>query len=324
MIYLISLCAFVLIMLILNRLMLLLTSRERHMKRRMNEVLGQPVQQFTDDSGYEGAARSRQLSWRERVPLQDLAKNNKSLEEMQQKLSRAGIPLKVEEYLGIMAFSGLFGIALGLYLFHVLWMALVIGLVGLLLPFAWVNYCYRQRIARIENQLLDVVVMMASSLRAGHSFMQAMELVARETQPPLATELQRVLRETRVGVTLEDALEGLLQRVESSELELLVSGVLIQRQVGGNLAEILDTIANTLEKRVKMRGRIRVLTAQGRISTWVIAIIPFVLAFVVFGSHPEMGAVLLQEPIGVFMLVMSAIMLVAGIYLIRKVVNIDA
>lgn len=321
MIWLITILAFLLIVLVMNRLVMLLTSRDRKMHQRMQSTLGQPIVRNSDDGE---ASDERRISPRKyRLPWKDLADNNPYLDNLKERLTRAGVPLKVGEYLAITSVTGVFCAVLGMAFFHNLVMALLSGAGGLLIPGVWVGLIYRQRIASIEGQLLDAAVMMASSLRAGHSFMQALELVSREMPPPLSTEFSRVLRENRIGVSLEEALENLIARAESSELELMVSGILVQRQVGGNLAEILDIIADTLEKRVKMRGRIRVLTAQGRLSTWVIALLPIGLGIFIFGSHPEMLKLMLSEPSGVLMLIMGSILLVLGIFAVRKVVNID-
>lgn len=322
MIWLITSLAFLLIVLVMNRLVMLLTSRERRIQQRMQTTLGQPIRMDTDGGGTSGNER-KQGSWTARLPWKDALKDSQYLESLKERLSKAGIPLKTGEYLAIVAVTGLFCLVLGLGFFHNLFIALLTGMGGLFLPGIWVGTIYRQRVASIEGQLLDAAIMMASSLRAGHSFMQAMELVSREMPAPLSVEFNRVMREVRVGVSLEEALENLVSRVESSELELMVSGILIQRQVGGNLAEILDTIADTLDKRVKMRGRIRVLTAQGRLSTWVVSLLPIGLGVFIFGTHPEMLKLMLSEPSGVAMLVIGAVLLVFGVLAVRKVVDID-
>lgn len=175
----------------------------------------------------------------------------------------------------------------------------------------------------MEGQLLNAVVLLANSLRAGHSFMQALELVSRETSAPLGEEFNRVLRETRMGVRLDEALSNFSRRVDSREIELLVTGILIQREVGGNLAEILDTIADTIDKRVKMRAKLRALTAQGRLSGWVVSLLPFALVLFIYVPHPEYARLMLTEPLGRAMLLAGLIMMITGILVVKKVVNID-
>lgn len=317
MIYLISICAFLLVFIIIWQLLAWMTSRERRMKKRLKSTLGTPLVQ----GGSEETATylSSENSTRKK------AKNHrlKYLDDIQDKLSKAGVPLKPGEYLGIVVSAGLLGFILGMMLFHQIVLGLLFTSIGLLLPGVWVQQLYKRRIITIESQLLDAVVMMASSLRAGHSFMQAMELVSRETPPPLAAEFVRVVRENRVGMSIEQAMQNMLTRVESRELELLVSGVLIQRQIGGNLAEILDNIASTLEKRIKMRAKIRALTAQSRLSAIVIALMPLFMGVFVFGKDPKWLHLMLTESGGIMMLVIGTICWIAGIFVLRKMVDID-
>jgi len=140
---------------------------------------------------------------------------------------------------------------------------------------------------------------------------------------PLAPELARALKEVRLGLSLEEAFAGLVGRFESRDLELVVTGVLIQRQVGGNLAQVLDSISSTVEKRVKSRAKVRALTAQGRLSAWIVSSMPFGMGAVIFTLYPEFARPMLVNPIGVAMLAVSGAFLVVGILTIRKVVNID-
>lgn len=317
MIYTICTATFLLVMIILWQLLNWITSKERRMKKRLKNVLGTPVLQG------DGLDSTDYIS----LGAPDRKKNkngsSKYLDDLQGRLSKAGVPLKPGEYLAVTMASGLLLFILGMTFFEQIILGVLFFGIGLLLPGVWVQQVYKRRIITIESQLLDAVVMMASSLRAGHSFMQAMELVSRETPPPLATEFIRVVRENRVGVSLEQALQNMLSRVDSRELELLVSGVLIQRQIGGNLAEVLDNIASTLEKRIKMRAKIRTLTAQSRLSALVIALMPFFLGVFVFGKDPKMLQVMLNETAGIFMLVAGAVLWIVGIFVLRKMVDID-
>ncbi|QUL98159.1 MAG: type II secretion system F family protein [Candidatus Fermentithermobacillus carboniphilus] len=244
-------------------------------------------------------------------------------ERLRSELARAGIPLKPEELVSMAAILGFGGFILGMLFFRRALFATVPGVLGVLVPFLWVHLAKKERSAGIEGQLLNALVLIANSLRAGHSFMQALELVQKEMEPPLAQELGRVIRESKMGIPVEEALLNLTRRVESRDLDLAVTGVLIQRQVGGNLARVLDNIALTIDRRIKTRARIRVVTAQGRISAWIISILPFALGVLVFGMYPEFGRVMFSEPMGIGMLMVAGILLVVGIFLVRRVVNID-
>jgi tight adherence protein B len=245
------------------------------------------------------------------------------MENLKLDLIRAGVPLKPEEAAGLGVILAIAGFLLGGLIFRNLIAALCTALGGFVMPRLWIVLMKKRRSDLIENQLLSALVMIANSLRAGHSFMQGLELVMKELDPPLGTEFGKLVKECRMGLSVEDALTNMVNRVDSNDLELAVTGVLIQRQVGGNLARVLDNIASTIDKRFKTRSRIRVATAQGRISAWVVTVLPFALGALVFGAYPEFGGVMLTHPLGLAMLAGGSALLAVGVFLVRKVVNID-
>jgi tight adherence protein B len=153
--------------------------------------------------------------------------------------------------------------------------------------------------------------------------MQALDTVAREIPQPAATEFQRVVAEIRLGRPTDDALEALSERVGSSDFRWAVLAVNIQREVGGNLAEILDNVADTLRERAQMRRQIRVLTAEGRLSAWVLTLMPIAIAVYMFAVNPEYIGLLFTTKMGLAMLVGSLILLVIGVFWMRKIVDID-
>lgn len=318
---LVAVCTGILIVLLINIIKTAMTRKNRRVRERLGHTLGpKEKKEVSRETGF----RPRHLTaWLGKIPLFGAGVGRRYLEKLNDNLVKAGVPLKPEELAAMKLLSALIVFFLSIFLFHLLPAALVLGVLGFFLPYLWVQYLKKRRVILLESQLLDAVVLMANSLRAGHSFLQAMELVSRETRPPLAEEFKRVIRETRLGVPVEEALVNLGQRVDSKEMELVVTGVLVQREVGGNLAEILDHISNTIEKRIKMRAKIRALTAQGRMSAWIISLLPIFLAFFIFSTQPDMGRLMVTEPLGVVMLVVGIIMLVLGILVIRKVVDID-
>lgn len=257
------------------------------------------------------------------IKLPGIHLSKKYTRKMQNKLVKAGVPLKPEELVSFSVISGLASTVIGMIIFKNFFVSVAVGIVGLSAPFLWINSMTRRRMVSFESQLLNALVVLANSLRGGYSFMQGLELISRETAPPLSKEFEQVVRETKIGIPLEESLAGLCTRVDSKDLELVVTALLIQRQVGGNLAVVLDTVANTIEKRIKMKGKIRTLTAQGRMTAWIITILPFALATMVFGRYPEYGQLMISEPAGVAMIAGGLLMLILGIAVIRKVVNID-
>lgn len=193
---------------------------------------------------------------------------------------------------------------------------------GYVLTYMFVLRKINSRIKAFNGQLADALVLLASSLRSGYSFMQAIEMISREMHPPLSEEFYRVLREINLGVTTDAAMNHMAERIDSEDLDLVVTAVLIQRQVGGNLTEILDNIAHTIRERVKIKGHIRTLTAQGRLSGIIIGLLPLVVGGVIYLINPGYISPLFSAPIGRMMLGFAIVTEVVGALLIRKIVNI--
>ena len=180
--------------------------------------------------------------------------------------------------------------------------ALAGAAVGGLAPTVALRFALKRRAEKLREQLPDVLTIMASSLRAGHSFLQALDTVAKEIAQPAATEFQRVVAEIRLGRGAEEALEALAERVGSADFKWAVLAVNIQREVGGNLAEILDNVSDTLRERAQMRRQVRVLTSEGRLSAWVLTLLPMGIALYLFAVSPEYIGLLFSTPLGWFML----------------------
>lgn len=247
-------------------------------------------------------------------------------------LGRADLKLTVTEFVAIKILSAVAGAALGAFLGRASREAMIISaLVGALVvsfaPDLYVGYAARRRIKAFNDQLGDAINLLANSLRSGYSFLQSMELVSREAPAPMSNEFRRVVQEVGLGLTTEVALDNLLKRVPSDDLDLLITAVNIQHEVGGNLAQILETIGHTIRERVRIKGEIQVLTAQGRISAYVITGLPIVLAIIITVINPGY-----MSPIFTFGLpprawcclpVCSLIMIVIGFFAIMKIVNIE-
>jgi len=181
----------------------------------------------------------------------------------------------------------------------------------------------RQRIKEISNQLGDTIILIANSLRAGYSFLQAIETVAEEMPDPIRKEFRILLKEMNLGISTEQALLNLVNRVPSRDLDLVVTAVLIQRQIGGNLSEILDNISTTIRQRVKLKGEIKTLTAQGRMSGWIIALLPVALGMILYAMNKEYIQLLFTNSLGQMMLLLAVVMELIGVIIIRGIVNIE-
>jgi tight adherence protein B len=244
-------------------------------------------------------------------------------EKLDARLEAAGVNLRSGEFVVATVGAGLLGAVLGAAVLQNVVLAGVIGALGTVFPTLALKVALNRRADRMREQLPDVLTIMASSLRAGHSFLQALDTVAREIPAPANVEFQRLVAEIRLGRPAEDALEALADRVGSSDFRWAVLAVNIQREVGGNLAEILDNVADTLRERATMRRQIKVLTAEGRLSAWVLAILPFAIGIYMFAVNPRYISLLFTTQIGLFMLGVAGVLMVLGILWMRKIVDID-
>lgn len=237
-------------------------------------------------------------------------------------LAGADIPLKSEEYVvltaGISLAAGLF-IAMALAsAFHGAAAAVLVIIISAL----WIRIAKTRRLKKFNSLIGDSLAIMANALRSGFSFLQAMDMVRKELPDPIAREFGRTFQEMSLGTPTEEALENLNQRVGSEDLDLVITAVLVQRQVGGNLAEILDNIATTIRERVRIQGEIKTLTAQGRISGIIIGVLPILLGGALSVISPEYLRPLITTPMGRGMLATALLLETVGILLIRKIINI--
>lgn len=235
---------------------------------------------------------------------------------------RAGLPLLGSEFLAISAGGAL----LVFVIFALATRNPVTGLLALLLflaaDFVFVQRRITKRLDNFQRQLADCLSLVANSLRAGFSFLQTMEIISREMEPPMSTEFERVMRDTTLGKSLDDALHDMDDRVGSADFSLVVTAVLIQQQVGGNLATILDTIRQTISERIRIRREVNTLTAQGKMSGIVLACIPVALGLFFYASSPEYLEPLLTTDIGRIAIIGAVFLVIVGFAIIRKIVDI--
>jgi tight adherence protein B len=185
------------------------------------------------------------------------------------------------------------------------------------------SFLIARRKAKIIEQLPDAMYMLAGSLKAGTSIQIGLDLMAKETPAPLAQEISLVLRETRLGVALEDSLQGMAKRLKLEDVNLVVSAMTIAKEVGGNLAEILERLASTLRAKAVMEGKIRALTSQGKLQGIVVGLLPVFLALVLFQMEPEAMSKLFSTWYGWATVAVIAVFLSLGAFMIRKIVSID-
>jgi tight adherence protein B len=247
----------------------------------------------------------------------------KKNERLDQILSRAGVPLKPEEYI---MFQWIATALCGGFLFLLtgkLFFLLAGCILGYILPKWWVRRKEKERIKKFNDGLQDMITTIIGSLRAGFSFSQALRTVADESDSPVKEEIETLLREMQYGSHMEDALHQLKERMPSDDLDLMIQAILIQRQIGGNLATVLETIVQTIRDRNKIQRQIQTLTAQGRLSGMVIGILPIVLGMLIYLIEPDYIGVLFHHPIGIFMIICGTVSGFIGFMLIRKITTIE-
>lgn len=247
---------------------------------------------------------------------------NRQSHKLELELQRADIPMKASEFVALNLVCGIFPWGL-IFVGGRMLMGLTLSLGGLLLPQLYLKMRQTRRLKLFATQIPEALVMMANSLKAGYSFLQAMELVHREMSHPIASEFGKALKEMNLGKTTEEALQAMVERVNSDDLDLVITAVLIQRQVGGNLSEILDSIAFTIRERIRIKGEIQTLTAQGRISGMVIGALPVGLGVFIYLLNPGYVTPLFQHPLGKLLLIGGVVGQIVAVFVIKKIVTIQ-
>ncbi len=276
----------------------------------------------------EKVEREKTLHWREGLSVVGKTIGRSRIgsryrERVEISLVQAHLPLKPEEYITI---KGL----LFLLIFGIIYpvsrnpaAALLLAVLSTFIPGIYVSTRKRSIIQKIDQQLPDTITLISNTLKAGYSFLQALDSASKELPPPISSEFRQMMKEINLGVNTDKALEALSKRVQSEDLELIMLAVLIQRQIGGNLSEILDNISETIRSRIKIKGEIRILTAQGRISGLIISLMPLALGFIIYLLNPEYIRQLFQHPLGWGMLVMAILMQAVGIFFIKRIIGIE-
>ena len=196
------------------------------------------------------------------------------------------------------------------------------GITVFMLPLLWLSMKRARRLNKITEQLPDVFDMMSQALKAGHSLAGAIQLVYEQGSPPIATEFAQVYHEQNLGIKIEDALQSMADRVDSLDVRFFVTAVCIQRQTGGDLSEVLENIGSVIRERIELAGLVRGLTAEGRLSGWVLFFLPILVFFASWHLNPEYASILFTDPRGQLMLITAGGMQLVGLAMIRWIVNI--
>jgi tight adherence protein B len=261
---------------------------------------------------------------RRAVELVDRVPRSEAFEQkLQLLLDRAAWPLRATEFVVLQIGGAIAGALIGFGLLGRWWLGIVLLVFGGLIP----RMVLAQRVAKREamflSQLPDTLQLLAGSLQAGYGFMQAIDTVAREASPPASTEFSRVLAEARLGMPVDEALNAMAERVGGEDFRWVVLAINIQRQVGGNLAALLTTVANTLREREYVRRQIKVLSAEGRLSAVILVALPFLLAGYISVVNPGYLQQLTEVTIGKIMIIGGVVLMAIGIAWMRKIIKID-
>jgi len=260
-------------------------------------------------------------------PLSTLAPefriNKKKNKKLEIELMKADLPLTYEELLVIKILSssafGFLAFALSKDCFIILLVCFVIWNVPRFIIVKRKN----DRTKLFDSQLNEGITLISNSLKAGYSFLQAIAVVSAETSDPFSKEFKKLLKEMSLGISEEDALKNLLSRVESEDLRLIMNAILIQKDIGGNLSEILDNISETIRERQKMRNELKTLTAQGRLSGIILMLIPIIIAITIYFFNREYMLLLFTTFTGLAMVAGAIVSELFGLIMIRKIINID-
>lgn len=237
-------------------------------------------------------------------------------------LVQSGVSWSVAEFLGITLMACLVALFATSYLALPLPARIALVAFAAIVPYQLIRRATVKRLHRIEEQLPDALDLMSRALRAGHAFPTALKMVGDEMNDPLASEFRATFDEVNFGIATADALTNLATRVPSTDLRYFVIAVMIQRETGGNLSELLDSISAIIRDRIKLLGQVRVLSAEGKMSAWVLGLLPFGAAAMIQLTNPKFLEVLYSDPGGQKMLVMALSLMVFGIFVMRRIIRI--
>ena len=235
---------------------------------------------------------------------------------------QSGLSVTLGDVILLTLLFGGAGVFVPMYLGRGLLFGILLGCILAALPTLYIFRARTKRMQRLENQLPDAIDLMGHAMRAGHAFPNALKMVGEEMSDPIGSEFRTLFDEINYGVRLEDALLNLLERVPSTDLQYFVVALLIQRETGGNLAELLDNISAIVRARIKLMGEIRTLSAEGRLSAWILSLLPFATALMINIVNPGFMTVLWNDPAGLKLIYFALFMMAFGIWWMSRIIKI--
>ena len=273
-------------------------------------------------SGAEEFSILKQNVFSNSPAMQQLLENMPGVTSLDSLLIQSGLTWNVARFIATTVLAAIAGFAVALYFRFPVAAAFGVAFACASLPLFYVLRARKKRLTRIEEQLPDAVDLMARALRAGHAFPNTIKMVGDEMAQPIAGEFRALFDEVNYGISMQEALLGLANRIPSTDLKYLVIAILIQRETGGNLAELLGNIGAVIRARLKLFGTIRVLSAEGRLSAWILSLLPFAAALLILLVNPDFMKVLWTDPVGLKMIGAAVTMMAFGVLWMRKIIRI--
>ena len=294
------------------------------LERRLGSLIGDGAGLEVTTSSVEGLRHKRVGT----IPIiSSIMAGRHTSDELALQLERADMKLTASEFVALRIFLGLFGLGLPVLLLGAtpvgILIALVGALIGYMLPKLYLAHGKSKRVSKLDSQLPETLTMLANALKSGFGLMQSMDLVARELEHPIATDIRRMLQEINVGAATDEALQNLAKRAGSSDLDIVVTAMLIQQSTGGNLAEILETVGHTMRERIRIRGEIKTLTTQQVMTGFIIGMLPVFLALAISVLNPEYISLLFTRTAGQVMIAGAVMMEMFGMFVIKRILAIE-
>lgn len=273
--------------------------------------------------GMDKLAGYRERVLREASPLERVFFTLPRISGLDRMLLKARVPMNTLVFLAVSLMLGGLGLAFGLRLLHQVGGALALALLGLALPFVLLKFAERSFLQRFNDQLPEALDFLARAVRSGHGVLAGMGMVAEEMADPIRTEFAATVDEINLGLTMHEALENLCERVASTDLRYFAVAVLVQKETGGNIAEIFDNLSRLIRERIQFARQVKALTAEGRLSAVVLLLLPVLMFAYMYLVNYEYVSLLWTEPIGRFLLAGAVMLQLAGALVIRKLVSIE-
>ncbi len=317
--YLMYLTFFTFMTLVFILLLIVFFADRSRTKTRMNQI-----RESSDSiTGYATSDKDRKEDKERKVKFKKPSFMGRYLTKKATKLTQAYILMKPEEFLLISIGLFVLGFIIMYLLTNLFPIGILGGVIGFILPDTYIGSIKRKRGIKLNNQLPEALDVISNGLRAGLSFSQAVSIAGKDLESPISDEFTKIIRDNTLGKTMEDSLLDFTKRTDDEDVDMFVTAMIIQRQVGGNLAEILDTISNTIRERVRIKGEVRTLTAQSKLSAIIISLLPIMIALALSVINPRYIGVLFTNILGLVMVGMAVIMMIIGIYIMMRLVKLD-